>query len=314
MDLAPLAWFYTRLGIGVFDPQWWKFRLLLFAATALPSVARFCRQGAHWAIFVDDQMDDATLTRVKGLIDQEGIGGNVHLVPIQFNFDLPARLHQLISDRHFGNENVSLIRIDDDDAVAENVLTRFADSLPSGDNPTLVSLIRGWEVALAERKMRPMFLEYGSLNTMFHGPTSMVEAYAGTGHHQLKSWAVTAGLRMVLDAGHDRSFMYVRHKQSDSSFATRRAAIMRDRGCRDVTRSTLQRFGINEDRMQAWREYARTAPGMGNRKTWDIASDINERAYFAANDRHSLKQELISATSSILQIRQQTALHTEKHL
>lgn len=300
MNLAPRTWFYTRLGIGVFDPQWWNFRILLFAATTLPSVARFCRQGAHWAIFIDDQMDDAVLTRVKGFIDEEGIGGNVHLVPIQFNFDLPARLHQLIDERHTGNENVSLIRVDDDDAIAENVLTRFADSLPSGDYPTLVSLIRGWEVALAERKMRPIFLEYGSLNTMFHGPKSMVETYTGTAHHQQKTWAVTAGLHMVLDAGHERSFMYIRHKQSDSSFATRRAAILRDRGCRDVTRSTLHRFGINEDRMHAWREYARTAPSTGSRKTWDIASDIVERAAGAADDRHALKRELIKATSIVL--------------
>ncbi|RCK68250.1 hypothetical protein DT076_16505 [Desertihabitans brevis] len=299
MELAPRTWFYTRVGIGIFDEAWWEFRTRLFAATILPSVARFCQQGARWVLVIDEDLSDSRVAALKAMVAEAGITSQVTLLPVQFHTDLFDALHVLLLEQA-DERRVGIVRVDDDDALAADFLSRASQHLRE-DASALVTMTSGWEVALAERKKRPMELRFGSLNTLYWGLPDTFRSYAAVGHHNLPIWAEKNGIPVVADSEGDRMFMYMRHKQSDSSFGGRRKAILEDPAVHDMTAEAIERFGLDPDRYTAWREFARTAPGTGSAKTWALAADIVAAARAEPEKRAEHKRRLIEATRNVLQ-------------
>jgi hypothetical protein len=294
--------FYTRMGIGVFDPRWWDYRIRLFAATTLPSVSRFCTLGAEWIIFIDEDMDPSTLKSLQDLIHSAGLEKSVTFAPVQFHFDAFAELAAFAGARVKAGQNVGLIRIDDDDALASDFLVRCHSRLVEVEfEPAIITLSAGWEVSLAERKMRPINLEFMSLNTFFYGPISLVQSFAQAGHHRLIDWAPRNGLHVIVDDDPHHSFMYMRHKQSDTSFGARRKAILEDEGCRFLTQASYSSFGIDQQRLGDWRDHAKNAPSTGRNKTWEISATIVEDASRLRKELLSKKIQLRELTSEVFE-------------
>lgn len=289
--------FYTRLGIGVFDPLWWEFRLRLFAAVTLPSIARFCQQGATWALLIDEDMPPAALSRVTAHLQAARIADQVGLIPAQFHFDAPAALARFVGER-FGSGHVGLIRIDDDDALSAGFLDRAYAHVPDvhAAEPTIVTLTRGWEVSAADRKMRPLQLEFGSINTLFWGPARLAETYASTGHHRIREWAQARNGHIVSDPSGPWAYLYLRHKQSDSSYPARRRVIVEDPRSRFMTQAVYEDAGIDVASFLEWRAYAQDAPVLPD-KTWERASSLLGEVVRLRGEVGRKKQELIAAMS-----------------
>lgn len=294
--------FYTRMGIGVFDPRWWDYRLRLFAATTLPSVGRFCRPGTEWIIFIDKDMDSETLKILRALVASVGLEHLVTFAPVQFHFDAFAELEAFASARAAEGQKVGLIRIDDDDALASDFLDRCLSLVARVDyDASLVTLPGGWEVSLADRKMRPISHEFMSMNTFFYGPASLVQSYAQVGHHRLAEWAQKNALNVIVDNEPSRSYMYMRHKQSDTSFGARRTAILEDEGCRFMTQASYSTFGIDQENLGQWREHAKNAPSTGSNKTWEISASIVDEAAKLRKELLSMKLQLRQLTTDVFQ-------------
>lgn len=292
--------FYTRLGIGVFDRRWWEFRIRLFGATTLPSVGRLCAAGAVWIIFVDEDMDPKMLGSFRALVHSVGLEHAVTFAPVQFYFDAFAELEKFASARFKDGQNVGLVRIDDDDALASDFLDRCHSQLLNGNyEPALITLSAGWEVSLADRKMRPIQLEFGSMNTFFYGPTTLIRSFAEVGHHRLQGWATKNGLRIVVDDSPRPSFMYMRHKQSDTSFGARRSAILSDPGCRSMTQASYEAFGIDHQKLLGWRQHAIAAPSTGRKKTWEISATMLGEASRLRKELQEVKNRLRDTTSDV---------------
>lgn len=292
--------FYTRLGIGVFDPKWWDYRLRLFAAVTLPSVGRFCSPDVQWVIFIDEDMDQSTLSKVEGLVISAGLESSVTFVPLQFHFDAFDVLARLASSRAEGDGNIGLVRIDDDDALSADFIARcFGLLLKQDSAPALITLPAGWEVSLADRKMRPITLEFGSMNTFYFGPVALVQSFAAVGHHRLGAWAPKHGLQVIVDTDPRPAFMYMRHKQSDTSFGAHRSSILGDEAARFMTQATYAQFGIDQENLNVWRDYARTAPSTGANKTWEVAASVVADASRIKKELNSKKDTLRKLGSDV---------------
>lgn len=284
-------WVYTRFGIGIADEQWWEFRTRLFQALTAPSMMRHVRRGVQWIIFVDVDMPAATrevLDSISGIHGQ----GRVVVRPLKFACEVPEALVAEIGI----DGMVGLTRLDDDDAISEE----FFDVLHHEQIPCVVSQSWGYEVDLAKRIMRPLYSPLLSLNTTFIGPADLMAEYAQIGHHRVGVWAKKREFPVKeVRSATGPSFIYSRHKQSDTSFGAKRKAILEDPQAITLTPATRSRFGFDEAAFQAWRDFAQTAPSTPAGKTWDKTAELNAEAHRLYTEIAKIRLQLTRATSDI---------------
>lgn len=284
-------WVYTRFGIGISDPQWWDFRTRLFQAVTVPSMMRHVRAGVQWVIFVDADLPASTRKVLDSITGIQG-KGRVLVRPLRFACELPEALAAEIGT----DEMVGLSRLDDDDAISED----FFEALQNEEIPCVVSQSWGYEVDLATRVMRPIHSPLLSLNTTFIGPASLVAEYARIGHHRVGVWAGKRGLPVKeVRSATGYSFIYSRHKQSDTSFGSRRRAILEDPNSTPLTQATRMRFGFDETVFQAWREFAQTAPSTPASKTWDKTAELNAEAHRLCTELAKIRIQLRRTTADV---------------
>jgi hypothetical protein len=252
---------------------------------------RHVRSGVHWVIYVDTDMPAATRSFLDSISGNQG-EGQVIVRRLRFACELPEALASEV-----GTDGIiSISRLDDDDAVSEDFFRPVLDE----HMPCVVSQSWGYEVDLAMRIMRPIYSPLLSLNTTFIGPASMTAEYAQIGHHRIGIWANKNNIP-VKEVQSDKgpSFIYSRHKQSDTSFGAKRKAIREDQETVVLTPATRSRFGFDEIAFQAWREFAQTAPSAPASKTWDKTTDLNAQVSRLLNEIAQLRRELTLATADI---------------
>jgi hypothetical protein len=263
-----ITYFYTRFGIGVSDPQWWEYRLRLFQAVTLPSIATHLNHETRWVIMVDGMMNPKLSRELHRIVQETGKAGHIDITPVLAYAHAPRMLGAMLSH----HQTVRVIRVDDDDAISHN----FLDLAPETDGIHTFPL--GYEVDLAGRQMRLTRRPFLSLNTIYQGPGQLVEEYVRLGHHRIQEWADKHQLPTARISTPDKVYIYSRHKQSDSTFGAVRRAIHDDPTTRVFTASARADFGINDARFDEWRKHARTAPSTGNTKTWDRNTEITNQA------------------------------------
>ncbi|MBD8045435.1 hypothetical protein H9638_16640 [Arthrobacter sp. Sa2BUA2] len=286
-------WVYTRFGIGIADEAWWDFRTRLFRAVTLPSILRHVREGVHWVIFTDVDIPSRSRRALDAIAGNHG-DGQIIIRPLRFVCELPDALEWEV-----GRDGlVGVTRLDDDDAVSDD----FFGALQYEHEPCIVSQPLGFEADLATRIMRPIHAPMLSLNTTFIGNANLIAEYARVGHHMVGAWADKRGIpTKEVQSESGRSFIYSRHKQSDTSFGARRKAIREDEHSVVLTASARSRFGFDEAAFEDWRQFARTAPSAPSSKTWDRTSALNEQAYRLYKDLADVRRQQRSATANIFQ-------------
>lgn len=282
--------FYTRFGIGVSDRRWMDYRIALFEAVTLPSIARFCAQGAQWFIFTDLWMDLERQTRMEQALRRVEGSENIRLVPLPLAAYLAPTLGQFVRDR----DQVSLVRIDDDDALSSS----YFDLVPSG--PGLVTVAGGLEALLSERTMRPMDHPYHSMNTVFTGPPEQAAEFARVGHHRIEEWGKKVKARITVVEKKAPGFLYARHKLADSGFGSIRHTIVTDDASTPLTDGWRRRFGIDEELFQNWRALDRATPPLSEAKTWLRGGELLDEAQRITQDMATVHAGIRESTADLL--------------
>ena len=287
-------WVYTRFGIGISDEQWWNFRTRLFQAVTAPSMMRHVRSGVQWVIFVDADLPACTRKVLDSIAGIQG-KGRVLVRPLRFACELPEALASEIGI----DKIVGLSRLDDDDAISAD----FFEALQNEQMPCVVSQSWGYEADLATRVMRKIHSPLLSLNTTYIGPANLVAEYARIGHHRVGVWAAKQRLPIKeIRSATGYSFIYSRHKQSDTSFGARRKAILEDPNSTPLTQATRMRFGFDETAFQAWRGFAQTAPSTPASKTWEKTSELNAEAHRLFTELAKIRIQLKRATADVFSL------------
>lgn len=282
--------FYTRFGIGVSDERWLDYRIGLFEAVTLPSVARFCAAGAQWYLFTDLWMQERLHIRLQKTIDRVEGGENIRIVPLPLAAYMAPTLGALISER----EMLSVVRIDDDDALSSD----YFGLVPGGRGLTTVS--HGYEVLMAERKMRPMDHPYHSMNTVFTGTPEEVQSFARVGHHRIEEWGKKTKARINVMETDAFGYAYARHKLADSGFGSIRRSLLDDQATVPLSDAWRRRFGFDEDLFQQWRDLDRLTPKLSKAKTWLRGGDLLEEAAALSTNMARTHRGIRTSTSDLL--------------
>jgi hypothetical protein len=301
--LAPVArhddqaldgvYFYTRFGLGVSDERWMDFRLSLFQAVTLPSIARFCRNGARWVLFVDTWMRPRHLETLRAAIASVPGGERIHIEAIDVMVQMRARMSQLTA----GLDQVTLVRIDDDDALPED----FFDGIPL--EPGVYTRPDGYEVALADGVLRAHRYPFHSMNTVATMPQNLVRKFLHVSHSKTYLWAEEHGLPAhVLDDG-EPSYLYTRHKLADNKYRALLPKILQDENRSDLTPELRRRFGLDEAALERWLAMEPGVPDLADTKTrtWNMTTELNQEALRLVKQLEAVHGRIWDATGDLLE-------------
>jgi hypothetical protein len=282
--------FYTRFGIGVSDERWLDYRIGLFEAVTLPSIARFCAAGAQWYVFTDLWMREGLHVRLQRAIDRVDGSGNIRIVPLPIAAYMAPTLATLVAER----ELVSMVRIDDDDALSSD----YFNLVPSG--PGLSTVGHGYEALMTERKMRAMDHPFHSMNTVFTGTPDQVEDFARVGHHRIDEWGKKVKAKITVVETEAFGFLYARHKLADSGFGSIRRTILEDEATVPLSNGWRRRFGFDEDLFQQWRQLDRETPKLSEAKTWLRGGNLMTDAAKLSTDLAEVQRGIRASTADLL--------------
>lgn len=282
--------FYTRFGIGVSDERWLDYRMRLFEAVTLPSIARFCAAGAKWYLFTDLWTREGLHVRLQQAIDRVEGGQNIRIVPLPLAAYMAPTLGALVSERDI----LSAVRIDDDDALSSD----YFNLIPS--RPGLVTVSHGYEVLLSERKMRAMDYPYHSMNSVFTGTPEQVESFAWVGHHRIEEWGKKNRVGGSVVETSTVGYAYSRHKLADSGFGSIRRRILDDEATEPLSNAWRRRFGFDEERFQHWRQLDRATPHLSEAKTWHRGGDLVHDAGELSKTMAEIHRGIRASTGNLL--------------
>jgi hypothetical protein len=284
------VFFYTRFGLGVADERWTDFRLALFKAVTMPSVARFCAEGASWVIFVDTWLRPHHDRELREAIASQPGAERIRVEPVDFMVQMRARMAELTAE----HETVTLVRIDDDDALADD----FLDLVPAGQG--LFTLPRGYEVVLADGVLREMRHPFHSMNAILTAPHALVREYVRVSHSDTRRWAEQQGLRVQVVEDATPAYLYVRQELADTGYRVHRENVLADTSHRELTPELVRRFGVDVNELQRWRELASGYPALSETKTWNHSHGLNREALPLLDELEQVHRRIWDATSDLL--------------
>ncbi len=287
------VYFFTRFGLGVADERWMDFRLSLFQAVTLPSVARFCTQGARWVLFVDTWMRPRHLEELRAAIARVPGGERIHIEPIDVMVQMRARMSQLTA----GHDHVTLVRIDDDDALTDD----FFDGIPR--EPGLYTRPDGYEVALADGVLRAHRYPFHSMNTILTTPQHLVRKFLHVSHSKAHLWAEEHGLPVHVLDDTGPSYLYTRHKLADNKYQRLLPKILKDEDRGELTPEVRRRFGLDESALRRWRDMEPGVPDLADTqtRTWNMTAELNREALSLVKQLEEVHRRIWDVTADLLE-------------
>lgn len=116
----------TRIGIGVYDPQWWEARLSLFESITLPSISRLENFDIRWTLILDEDIPTDILNKLWKAIRSVKLSfANILFVPDSalINNAIVSSMRSRVAP----NERLVFQMIDDDDAVSADFYPNALD-------------------------------------------------------------------------------------------------------------------------------------------------------------------------------------------
>lgn len=284
----------TRFGIGVVDACWIDFRLKLFKAITLPSVVGQSKNNACWCIFIDFSWPKEKKKELFSIIKEYKF---IKIFEIDFYFQYYSLAGRIIesSIEKYGSCLVS--KIDDDDALS---LNSFEYLYSQEDEFFIYTFSNGFEFLPQERMIRRVEMPFLTMNTHFNMRSISDLQYIKLGHHRVNDIAKKEGRVVAMSSNESVSWLYSRHKQSDSRFAAVRKSILVDAQSRVMNSRDYLRFGVNFDELQEFRKFAVGAGGAPNEKTWLRQSDLNSEAQALYERLNSIKEEIKNKGGNII--------------
>lgn len=246
----------VRFGIGIFDDRWLEYRLRLFEATALPSVASQ-RVAYKLVVQIDRQLPAKYKEVLKSLL---GRVPNYVIRELELHADRGADLGRFV--REFVKEkkvsHIITTRIDDDDAftthsfwatqkISENIIEKGYDA-------GFIAIRRGYRYIPSEKIALPAVDNncMGIVLSMVNRAESKDTIYS-CGHKGIADFAAREGYPLVFIEKNIAQWLYVNHKYSDTIFEERLSKMKSDANhvaADEVLMSDI--FPIDLDAFKLW--------------------------------------------------------------
>lgn len=294
---APFV-FYTRFGIGVFDEAWLDFRIRAFGAMTLPSISRVLRPGDRWVIFLDRNMPAQRLAEFRTLIQDNPAGDQIVLVFVRYAFEVADALEDHLM-HSLPDAPMYLSRIDDDDALRYDTVDLFIDlALRTEGENLFMSATSAIEFFPVERLV--LQGKFDLLVNVAYGRAVDIHRFARGGHRTLLEWAERSGKTIAfLDSRH-AVFLYNRHRQSSSRFASRRSSARENPASRKWSAADFRSFNIDLDRLLEFRLFAAGAPYAKEGSAWTASDEQTGQAFSLWKALDQFKNQMIADNLSLL--------------
>lgn len=210
----------TRLGIGVYDPAWFDYRLRLFETITVPSVAAQTSPEFTWLLVVDRRMPPAARARVD-----RAVAGLPHAVvlPVEFKTDFRPTVVQWCQQRaeQVGAGYVLTSRLDDDDALRVDALERLqteaAEFTRTGPHRyAVLSLNLGCMWVPAYRFGYTRYHDSIAIGLSLMEPVEECRSVYGKPHREIKQKYAPRGTYIRGMDGDTRWWLYAAHVLADS--------------------------------------------------------------------------------------------------
>lgn len=287
----------TRMGVGIFDPVWWRTRLGLFSSITAASVAAMGNRDLVWAILLDSDLPPSILGDVHDVIDAHGLTDTVrfHFVPDHSRLGETVRA-ALKAETH-PRRPLHAQLLDDDDAISARLHDSHLDAFePDIAGAQVATTPRGVGVDAPRGNRGDLVYASHVPNSTFYGSAADVGDLMLSSHRR---WLATAAQRggsaHRVDTESD-DWLYLYHRQGDGDYESRIAQF--GDSMRPLTQADLSPFGIDLDAFRSSViEHESTPETMG--LTWRRT----QPQQYALLDLHkrtrAIKQECIRINSDI---------------
>lgn len=241
---------FTRLGIGVARPSFFKQHVALLEAGLFRSMAAQTSQNFDWYVAVDKQIDADSKTHLEKMFSPHS---NFHLLildPLVVFRTVPRFTDLKIKLQ--ADDTLALTRIDDDDALnisfIEN-LHSIINEHRNGTAPLSVAFGNGVEVYMDSRQYGHRFHPSTPVGlTIVSSGTDKLEIHAGN-HKKIHLRMEELGGKHVAVETNEPMWAYARRDGSDSFNDPRRVLVELSKAD-DALENILQRCGISSQWME----------------------------------------------------------------
>lgn len=114
----------TRMGIGIYDTNWFEFRLALFETITFPSVTKQTNQDFTWLLVIDQHMPASARQRLKDIVQEHP---RVKILPIEMKSDFIGAVSAWSKNQNPTDGKMLSTRMDDDDAIKVDAFQKLRD-------------------------------------------------------------------------------------------------------------------------------------------------------------------------------------------
>ncbi|MGX0630859.1 putative rhamnosyltransferase [Corynebacterium afermentans] len=295
---APFV-FYTRFGLGIYDERWLDFRLKAFETFTLPSLSALFSGRDQHLVFIDRDMPKAQKIKMRDLLRSfRRCGLNTRMVSVDYHFDLPAVLDEIIWCE-FGPDPIYLGRVDDDDALRFDTIHRVKEAALRDPNARLlISNSRVLEYFPVEKMA--LVSPFSETVNVAYGTPDNLKGYASVGHKNLKKWAARNKISHVAINDDEPLLLYNRHRQASSRFGSRRSAVRDHADSFHLESNDLVDFGIDPQAVNEFRIWASEQPYAKQEPTWTITQAKVDDFHHEFIRMRKAKLELVGHQESFL--------------
>lgn len=247
----------TRLGIGVYDEDWFDYRLTLFENITVPSIAAQNEQRFTWLIAIDQRMPPLARKRFEAAVEDVA---QVEVLEVEFKKDFRRMVAQWSRDKasEAGVDRILSTRIDDDDAIHTGLFARIheeARECIESDDPeyAVFAPTLGCMWLPSERRGYTRYHDSHSIALTVMEPTEQSRSVYAWPHREIKPRLAPKGAYCKHIDGGTRWWLYTvcSISDSDKGDGARRRKIMEHKYGYFVDDELLATYGITPEQAKA---------------------------------------------------------------
>ncbi|WP_231445172.1 glycosyltransferase [Brevibacterium zhoupengii] len=234
----------TRMGVGIFDPVWWRTRLGLFNSITAASVAHMGERDLIWAILVDSDLPSNILGDIHDVFDAHGLSDRVRFRFVPDHSRLSDTVREAIRAEAHPRRRVHAQMLDDDDAISARLHDAHLGVFePDANGAQVATTPRGLGIDAPRGNCGELVYPSHVPNSSFFGFADEVGDLMLSSHRKwLRTAAQRGGLAHSVESPTD-DWLYLYHRQGDGEYESRIAQF--GDAMRALEQADLDPFGID---------------------------------------------------------------------
>jgi len=299
MTAGPYVVVITRVGIGVFDPEWFEARLALFATTSLPSIAAD-EAVAEWILLVDEDLPDEIFAHLRAALDlYPSVRDRATFLFVESVASVNRAVVNHLRATRARDERIVFHFLDDDDMLAPGFFEPALDLYAStpDDEFHVVTQPDGYAVDAPALEFGELDYPYNVANTTFIATPAMVPVVLAVPHPTWGDWGRARGWTVTELPGR-RSWAYLYHPQGDGSYVDRVAKLRADGPLRPIDELAALGFAVDADGFREWRHIQAGVPATLG-LTWRRSQGDAWRLADLAREAAATKRRMVAYMSDV---------------